>query len=262
MLIDTHCHLNLTDHFPDPASEVAFAKYLDVERLIVVGVDLESSQIALDLAERFEEVFAVVGIHPNHSADYKSEWISAVQTMLEHPKAVALGEIGLDYHWDYATREQQYAALSDQLDLATSIATPVVFHCREAYGDLLDILEQRVANRNAPWLLHCFSGTKQDALMAMDLDCYFGVDGPITYKNAGDLRDLVRDLPRDRIVIETDAPYLTPVPYRGKPNRSGYVVYVNNMLASLWGVSIELASAQTTENAQRFFGNRLALPSA
>jgi TatD DNase family protein len=253
LLIDTHCHLNLTEHFPDPASEIDFARANGVGKLVVVGVDLETSRIALELAERFLEVYAVVGIHPNHSADYQPSWLSELKEMLVHPKAVALGEIGLDYHWDYATRAQQYASLKDQLALAAEVGCPIVFHCREAYEDLLDILGPHASSVPTQKVLHCFSGTQQDAQRATELDCYFGVDGPITYKSAADLREIVKGLPRDRVVIETDCPYLTPVPHRGKPNRPGYVTFVNNMLASTWGISIEDAAKQATENAFALF---------
>lgn len=249
MLIDTHCHLNLVEHFPDPGAEVAHARTMDVERIVVVGVDLETSQIALDLADRFPEVFAVVGIHPNHSADFKAGMIEEVREMLSHPKSAALGEIGLDYHWDFASRDQQYVALTAQLDLAAELDVPVVLHCREAYSDLLDILERRQGR----FLLHCFSGDANDAAKAVAMGCYFGVDGPLTYKSASDYRELVRTLPRDRIVVETDAPYLTPVPHRGKPNRPGFVSYVNAMLAMLWGVDPLESASITTENAKRFF---------
>lgn len=257
MLIDTHCHLNLTEHFPDPAAEVEFARSTGVERLIVVGVDLPTSQIAIDLADRFQEVYAVAGIHPNYAANYTPDLIPPLRELLAHPKVVAIGEIGLDYHWDYATREQQYEVLKAQLDLAEEHQTPIVFHCREAYEDLLDILESRYnpqsTSHKPHLLLHCFAGDAQDAQRATALGCYFGVDGPLTYKNAQALRDLVQTLPRDRVVIETDAPYLTPVPHRGKPNRPGYVAHVNSMLASLWGISQEEAAEITTANATAFF---------
>jgi TatD DNase family protein len=253
LLIDTHCHLNLTEHFPNPDAEVACARSMGVECVVVVGVDLESSRVALELADKFEKVFAVVGIHPNHAADYKPAWIDDLRIMLAHPKAVALGEIGLDYHWDYASRAEQYEALTDQLGLATELTCPIVFHCREAYEDLLDILGPHASLTASPSVLHCFAGSEVDAGRAMELGLYFGVDGPLTYKNAQSLRDIVQTLPRDRVVIETDAPYLTPVPHRGKPNRPGYVAHVNSMLASLWGVPIEEAERQTTENAKRLF---------
>lgn len=257
MLIDTHCHLNLYDHFPDPAAEVEFARSMGVERLIVVGVDLPTSQIAIDLADRFQEIYSVAGIHPNHAANFSPSDIPKLREMLSHPKVVALGEVGLDYHWDFATREQQYEALKAQLDLAEETQTPIVFHCREAYEDLLDILESRYSSQSTDHkphlLLHCFAGSPQDAQRAIALGCYFGVDGPLTYKNAQDLRDLVQTLPRDRVVIETDAPYLTPVPHRGKPNRPGYVAHVNSMLATLWQISQDEAAEITTDNARTFF---------
>jgi len=251
MLIDTHCHLNFPDAFPDPAGEIAYAKEQGVERLIVVGCDIESSRRAVELADRFAEIYAVVGFHPTYTAHYTREGLREVEEMLGHPKAVALGEIGLDYHWDYATPEQQFAALRDQLDLAVSLDMPVVFHCREAYPDLLDLLESR---GDAVWkLFHCFAGNEVDARRAIALDCYFGVDGPITYKKAEGLRTMVRDvLPRDRLIVETDAPYLTPIP-RNKPNRPGYVALVASAVASVWGVSRDEAAEQTTRNAERFF---------
>jgi TatD DNase family protein len=249
LLIDTHCHLNLAEHFPNPDAEVAHAATMDVRRIVVVGIDLESSKAALELADRFEAVYAVVGIHPNHSAAYRGGMLDDLRKLLRHPKAVALGEIGLDYHWDFASREQQVRALADQLDLAHEVSSPVVFHCREAYADLLDLLE----TRSGKFLLHCFSGDLEHARRAVAMDCYFGVDGPITYKNAAELREIVRSLPRDRVVIETDAPYLTPVPHRGEPNRPGYVSHVNAMLSSLWEISVEEAAKLTTANAASFF---------
>ncbi len=225
----------------------------------MVGIDSESSQLAADLAERFDPVFATAGIHPNHAAEFSSADLSTVMELLTLPKVLALGEIGLDYHWDKATREQQYHALDAQLELGFAKNCPIVFHCREAYGDLLDILEARKSSKTGPWLLHCFAGDAADAARAISLDCYFGVDGPLTYKNAQKLRDTVLTIPRDRVLIETDAPFLTPVPHRGKPNRPGYVSHVNSMLASLWRVSIEEAAESTTRNAIRFFGPKLNL---
>jgi TatD DNase family protein len=256
MLVDTHCHLNLAGHFPDPASELEFALAQGVDRVIVVGIDLETSRIAVELAERFPGVYATVGIHPNSAAELVEGWEDRISEMLAHPKVVAIGEIGLDYHWDLATKEQQYATLEIQLDISEKHDCPVVFHCREAYDELLSVLKKR---RTGRWLLHCFSGTSADADRAMRLGCYFGVDGPITYKSAGELREIVAKLPLDRVVVETDSPYLTPVPFRGKPNRPGYVTYVNGMLAAVWRTDAETMAARTTENAERFF-ERLALP--
>jgi TatD DNase family protein len=250
LLIDTHCHLNLPE-FPDPDAAIAEAHAEGVTRMIVVGIDVPSSLRALEIAEAHDGVYAIVGLHPNSAAKFNEETISEIDKMLAHRKAVAIGEIGLDYHWDFATPEQQRVALFAQLDLAERTGKPVVFHCRDAYPDLLTLLEGR---GRLKWLFHCFAGSIEDARRAVELDSWFGVDGPITYPKANDLRDVMRFLPRDRIVIETDAPYLSPVPYRGKPNRPAHVRFVNDGLAACLGINSEECAGLTTGNAERFFG--------
>ncbi len=250
MLIDTHCHLNLPEYFPNPSAEVEFALENGVEKLVLVATDMVNSWRAVELADEFAGLYAVVGWHPTSTARYDPKSLDELATMLKHPKVVALGEIGLDYHWDTATKEQQFRALIDQLELAESAGAPVVFHCREAYTDLLDLLEARPVR---PYLMHCFAGDLTHAARCVALDCYFGVDGPISYKKAIDLREVIRSVPVDRIVVETDAPFLSPEPVRGKPNRPGNVLFVNRALALCLGTSEIECARQTTENAQRFF---------
>ena len=250
-LIDTHCHLNLDEAFPDLEAEVRFAQQEGVDGLVVIGIDVASSKRAIEIADQFEGVFATLGVHPNHSSDFTEQTISELAALAAHPKVKAIGEIGLDYHWNYASRDEQFRALEAQLALAEQNQLPIVFHCREAYSDLLGVLESK--QPKVPCVLHCFAGNESDAERAQSLDCYFGVDGPLTYKNAETLRQIVRKLPQDRVLVETDAPYLTPVPFRGKPNRPAYVKFVNSMLASIWEVSPEAAAEQTTANAVRFF---------
>ncbi|MEA2554666.1 MAG: TatD DNase family protein [Fimbriimonadaceae bacterium] len=251
MLIDTHCHLNLADAFPDPAAAIKEAKDNGVGRMIVIGIDIPTSRRALEIADANDGVYAVAGVHPNSAAEYYPEHLREIEEMLKHPKVVAIGEIGLDYHWDHASRDEQAAALLDQLDLAHATGKPVVFHCREAYSDLLAVVEARNPSK---WLFHCFSGSEEDARRAMALDAYFGVDGPITYPKAGDLRSVVAKLPKDRLVVETDAPYLSPEPFRGKPNKPANVRFVNAALAACLGIGEEECAALTTANAERFFG--------
>lgn len=250
-LIDTHCHLNDAEAFPDPAAALDEAKEAGVDRVIVVGVNAEDAVRAIELADRFESVYAIVGWHPNYTSNYTSGGLKQIEAMLSHPKVLALGEIGLDFHWQYATLDQQKAALFDQLDLASSVGKAVVFHCREAYPALLDILEARPQHR---YLFHCFAGDIDDARRAVALGCYFGVDGPITYKKSSLLREIVGTLPHDRIVVETDSPYLSPEPFRGKPNKPANVAIVNAALASTLGITPEDCAALTTANAERFFG--------
>lgn len=250
-LIDTHCHLNDRQAFPVPEAAISEALESGVERLIVVGVDSESSLSAVKLAEQFEPVYAVVGWHPNHAADYQPGDLSIVSELLDHPKVVAIGEIGLDYYRDHASKEQQFACLVEQLDLAEDKGCPVVFHCRDAYGDLLDVLEKRKSHR---YLFHCFAGTRNDADRAARMGAWFGVDGPVTYKSADELRETLRSLSRDKIVIETDAPWMSPVPYRGQRNRPAWVTCVNQGLAETLGISEVDCAELTTSNAQAFFG--------
>ncbi len=250
-MIDTHCHLNFPDKFPNPAATIQEATEAGVDRLIVIGCDPESSRAALELAKQFDGVYCAVGWHPTYTSNYTRESLDEIEEMLSHPKTVAIGEIGLDYHWDYSTPEQQKVALLDQLELAKRLGKPVVFHARDAYPQLIDILESR---ERLPYLFHCFGGTTEDAVRAMKLDAMFGVDGPVTYKNAGDLRQTLATIPADRLVLETDSPYLSPMPHRGKPNTPAYVVHVNAALAQVLGLSEAECAAQTTRNAERFFG--------
>ncbi len=250
MLIDTHCHLNDEKAFPDPRSEIDAAREARVEKLIVVGTGPDEWKRTVELAEAHDELLAVVGWHPNYTADYSRAALAELRALLEHPKVRALGEIGLDYHWDYSPRETQMSALRDQLDLAREMSLPVVFHAREAYSDLLDVLERDGSGR---YLFHCFAGNAEEAARAADLGACFGVDGPITYKKADALRAVIRGISPDRLVLETDAPYMAPVPFRGKSNRSAYVPLINAALAEVLDLSAEACAELTTANAVRFF---------
>ncbi|MCH7904274.1 MAG: TatD family hydrolase [Armatimonadetes bacterium] len=249
-LIDTHCHLNDSEAFPDPGAAIDRARSAGVEKLIVIGIDMPSSERAVDIAHQFDDVYATVGWHPSYAANFDPSTLAQIETWLTDPKVVALGEVGLDYHWDHATREQQHECLIAQLDLAERISCGVVFHCRDAYDDLLDLLESRGDGR---YLLHCFLGGKRHAERVISLGGYIGVDGPITYKKNDQLRTLIASLPSDRILIETDSPYLTPEPHRGHPNEPAYVAHVNDELAKALGVSPESCADLTTSNAERFF---------
>jgi TatD DNase family protein len=249
-LIDTHCHLNDSKAFPDPAATVAEARAAGVDRLIVVGVDEDSSRRALEIASSVDGVFAVVGWHPTSAAAYSRERLGAIEELLSHPKAVAVGEVGLDFYWDKSTPDQQYRCLRDHLELAERMGKPVVLHCRDANEELLAFLEGRERLR---YLFHCFSGDAGHASRAVALGSYLGVDGPITYPKNVALRAIFADLPRDRIVVETDSPYMAPVPYRGQKNQPAWVADVNRELAATLGVAEEVCAALTTSNAERFF---------
>jgi len=245
--IDTHCHLNDPKAFPNVDDDVARLAEREIG-VIIIGVDPESSERAVEIADRHANAWAVVGRHPNYTASYDSSELERYAVLLRHPKVVALGEIGLDWHWDYATPEQQYRALREQMALALDAAVPVVLHCREAYDDLMEEFASMTALPQM--IFHCFAGEERHARHAVQMGCYFGVDGPVTYPKSEDLRRMLREtLPRDRVIIETDSPYLSPVPYRGKPNHPNYVTLVSDEIARCWGVDAEEAARQTTANA-------------
>lgn len=250
MIIDTHCHLNDPKAFPDPRAEIDAALELGVERMIVVGTAPEDWERAVALAEAHPEVWAIVGWHPNYAGDYAPESLHRLRELLAHPRVLALGEIGLDYHWNYVDRHTQHVALRDGLDLAAELGKPVVFHAREAYSDLLDVLGARPPH---PYLFHCFAGSVEEGRRAAALGARFGVDGPVTYPKAEGLREVLRSLPFESLVVETDAPYMSPVPYRGKPNRAAYVRYVAEGLAKALDRSFEEVAIQTTATAREFF---------
>lgn len=249
-MIDSHCHLNDPNAFPDPATTVRECVAAGVTELVVIGVDLDSSRRAVELAERFPEVWATVGHHPNYAASFTPGLIAEYRAMLSHPRVVALGEIGFDDHWDFATPDQQAEAFGLQMGLARETGMPVVFHCREAEAKLLGALEGTPAH---PTVWHCFGGDEDVAARALAWGCYLGVDGPLTYKKSDASRAIFRNAPRDRVLIETDAPYLSPVPHRGKPNHPAYVRLVAEKLAELWEVSMGEVDALTTANTRRLF---------
>jgi len=251
-MVDTHCHLYDHEAFPDPEIVVAKAADAGVNRLIVIGIDVATSEAAIKLADRFPSVFAAVGFHPNHAYDYSEANLEVITNLAKHPKVVAIGEIGLDYHWDFATPEQQRAALDAQLDLAESINKPIVFHCREAYDELLATLEAR--GQSLQGVFHCFAGDQSHAQRVLDLGCHLGFDGPLTYKKNEALREIAKHCPEDRLLIETDAPYLSPEPLRGKKNEPANVALVLAKLAEVRETSLVDMEAITTRNAEALFG--------
>jgi TatD DNase family protein len=258
-LIDTHCHLdfNAYDGLRDEIVREAAAS--GVMRLIDPGTDLARSQAAVELAHTYPGVFAAVGVHPTSTVGFSEAVQDGICTLAGQPKVVAIGEIGLDYHWDDAPKEVQWAALEAQLALAAKLELPVIIHNREAGQDILDILGTWVtalppALKERPGVLHSFSAPQEIADRGLALGFYLGFTGPVTFKNADDLRRIAAHVPVDRILVETDGPFLTPHPYRGRrPNRPAYVRFVAERLAALHSLSFDKFAAQTTANAGRLF---------
>lgn len=258
MLVDTHLHLDFHQFDDDRSAVVERAVEAGVTRMITIGTDLESSRAAVALAERYTEVYAAVGVHPNDSADWDpDETPAALRALADHPKVVAIGEIGLDYYWERVSHEQQARVFQAQLDLAATLGLPVIIHDRDAHADIMATLRAWVSERGsgvARGVLHFFSGDREMAEEALALGFYLGVDGPITFKKAGEMQSLVKSLPLERLLVETDAPFLAPHPYRGKRNEPAYVVEVARKIAELQERPLSEVAAQTTRNAQALFG--------
>ena len=254
MLIDTHCHLDFERFDADRDDIVARADDAGVMQIVVPALDLDNCRTVLALTEKYPGVYAAVGIHPNSTAGWQDSWIGVLRDLARHPKVVAIGEIGLDYHWDKSPKEVQHRALGMQLELAAELDLPVIIHNRESNEDVIRLLaESSLVGRENPGVMHSFGGDWETAVAALDLGYYLGFTGPITFKKADATREIAKKVPDDRLLIETDAPFLTPHPYRGKRNEPAYVAYVAERLATERGVETAVLAEQTTANAQRLF---------
>ena len=257
-MIDTHCHINFGAYDEDRQQVIERAAKAGVTRIINPGVDEDSSRAGIVLSAQYESIYAAVGLHPNSTTDWEDSQEEIFAEMARENKVVAIGEIGLDYYWDKSPKEKQFAAFEAQLALASRLELPVIIHNREASEDVMAILEKWAADlpdslKNRPGVLHSFSAPESIAQRALDAGFYLGFTGPITYKNADDLRRIAASAPLDRIVVETDGPFLTPMPYRGKRNEPAYIPYMVERLAALKQISDEEMAQATTENAERLF---------
>ena len=251
--IDTHAHL-YDGKFADDLSEtIVRAAAAGVTRIVSMGDSMEASAQVVADAETHPALYAAVGIHPENAAPLTDEMRDRLLAWARRPKVVAIGEIGLDYYWekDADRRLTQRELFAAQLHLAREAQLPVCIHDREAHSDTLRILEEE--GQGLTGVLHCYSGSLEMARELWKMGFYIGIDGPLTYKNAAKLPDIVREAPRDRLLIETDSPYLAPVPLRGKRNEPAYVVHVAAKIAEVRGESIEEVARYTTENALRLY---------
>ena len=275
MLTDTHCHLDFDKFDEDRQAVIERARAAGVTRIVVPALDMESSRAAIELAGRYPDVFAAVGFHPTDAEKWDSSSYEELKRLIASvspaDKIVAIGEIGIDYYWvkEQRDRLRQLEVLRLQLELARETAKPAIIHMREegdawfgqASADLLHILSewhQRLQPDHPlaarPGVLHSFNGTLETAEKAMALNFYIGVTGPVTYKNADEKRRILRTLPLERLLIETDAPFLTPVPHRGKRNEPAFVVHIADKIAEIHHTTREQVAEITTTNAARLFG--------
>ena len=251
MYFDSHAHLDDVRFDGEREEILDSLKDNGVGLVLNVGCDLASSERSVALAERYAFVYAAVGSHPDDADHVDGALLDRYRALAAHPKVRAIGEIGLDYHYEDVPRAQQIIAFEQQLELAEALKMPVIVHEREAHGDAMDIVRRHPEVRG---VFHCFSGSKEMALWLAERGWYIGFTGVLTFKNARRAVEAAQALPLDRILIETDCPYMAPEPYRGRRNDSRYVPLVAKKLAELRGLTPEEAGRQTTENACRLFG--------
>ena len=250
MYFDTHAHYDSGAFNADREEILAALPEASVALVVNPSCEVRSSETAIALAERFPHVWAAVGIHPEDMADMSDGDLDKIEQLSKHPRCVAVGEIGLDYYWDASRKEEQKALFIEQLRLALRRDLPVIVHDREAHGDCLDIVRQFPGLRG---VFHCYSGSVEMAQELLKRGWYLGFDGPITYKNARKALEVLEICPLDRILIETDSPYLSPVPMRGKRNDSRNLVYVTEKIAEIKGITPQEAAAITMENGKKLF---------
>ena len=251
--IDTHAHLYDERYDDDRAEMIARAAEAGVTQIISMGDTMAASAQVIADAEQYPALYAAVGVHPESACVLTDAERAQLLAWANHPKVVAIGEIGLDYYWekDLQVRAVQREMFVTQLDIARAAGLPVCIHDREAHGDTLAIL--RTEGQGVTGVLHCYSGSLEMARALWKMGYYIGIDGPLTFKNAAKLPDIVREAPRERLLIETDSPYLAPVPRRGKRNEPSYVAFVAAKIAELREESVEEVAAYTTENARRLY---------
>lgn len=253
MLVDSHCHLTSPALREQLAGVLSRAVAAGVGHVVTIGTDPEDTRAALTLPDDAPRISVAAGVHPHDSAKVDGDWRAELESLAGDARVVALGEMGLDYHYDFSPRQRQQAVFAEQLALAERLGKPVVIHCREAHADCVSILSDlRSACRV---VFHCFTGTAAEADEILSRGWWMSLTGVVTFKNALELADIARRLPPDRFMIETDAPYLSPEPVRHvRPNEPAHVAHVARRLAEIRGVGFDELAALTAANAARFFG--------
>jgi len=250
-MIDTHCHLTDLRLFRQYDAVLARAAEAGVDRVVTIGTDLEDDQAAIELCRLRPQIRCAIGVHPNYSADARVEDVAKLRELQKHPSVVALGEMGLDYHYDRAEPAHQRKIFEAQLQLASEVDRPVVIHCREAVDDTLAVMK---SFQKIPAVFHCFTGTRDEARKILDAGYWLGFTGVITFKKNDELREVVAMTPLDRLLVETDAPYLSPEPVRNvKTNEPAFVAHTARVAAQVKRLAYEEFDRVATENALRFY---------
>jgi TatD DNase family protein len=251
-LIDTHAHLDFDNYDQDREEVFNRAREIGVEKIVNIGADLEGSRRVVELAEKYDDVYASVGIHPHEADTVNDESLAEIKALADFPKVKAIGECGLDFYYDNSPREIQKEAFKKQLQLALELKLPVVVHSREAAAETLAILDE-IADFAENLIFHCYAYGPVEIEEIIKRDYYVAFGGLITFNSAQPIRDALKKMPLDRILLETDAPYLTPAPYRGKRNEPAYLEHIVKKAAAIKGIRAEEMGKITTENAERIY---------
>lgn len=249
-LTDTHAHLNMGVFLDDRDKIIERAHKENVKYIVNVGYDIESSQESLYLSKDYESIYVAVGIHPHNAKNVEKGYIGKLRDLAKNDKVKAIGEIGLDYYRDISPRDLQREIFIEQLELAVSLDLPVIIHQREAERDVISIINS-YKKRLKGGIFHAFSGVEEFLSDYIDIDFYYGIGGVITYKNANKLRNIVKKLPIERLLVETDCPYLTPVPFRGKRNEPSFIKFIRDHLSLVLGISIDEVNNILYKNTKR-----------
>ena len=252
MIFETHAHYDDESFNDDREALIRSLPEKGIGRIINVGASIETTKTTLELAAKYDYIYAAVGVHPSDISGLNEETFAWLKEQASLPKTVAIGEIGLDYYWDKESHELQKEWFERQMELAKEVDLPIIVHSREAAQDTFDLIKSEHAGTTGG-VIHCFSGSKEMAKEYIKMGYYIGVGGVVTFKNARVLKEVVESIPRERILTETDCPYLAPVPFRGKRNCSAYISYVLDMIAELKGISREEAEQVTYENARNMY---------
>lgn len=253
MLIDTHVHLNADQYDEDLEEVMKRAEEAGIEKMVVVGFDRKTIERTMALMEKYDNVYGVIGWHPVDAVDCTDKDLEWIESLSSHDKIVGIGETGLDYHWDKSPHDVQKEVFRKQIALAKRVQLPIIIHNREATADCIEILKTEGAHEIGG-IMHAFSGDEADADTIIDMNFYVSLGGPVTFKNAQEPKDIAVHVPIEKLLVETDAPYLTPHPYRGKRNEPAYVKLVAEKIAELRGMTYEDLAVQTTKNAETLFG--------
>ena len=255
MLFDSHAHLDVPEF--DGDREELFERLVtecDISYVVNPGVNLETSKRAVELAQKYPWLYAAVGFYPQETGGMDEDMLFLLEGLAKKDKVVAIGEIGLDYDWKTVPHDVQQYWFRRQIQLAIRLGMPIAIHDREAHGDVMRILKEEKAFENTRVLMHCYSGSAELARQYLKLGCYFSIAGPVTYKNVKKAPEVIAAIPLDHMCIETDSPYLTPMPFRGRRNDPSYVRYTVQKIAELKGVTFEEVATATCETAKRFYG--------